>query len=148
MMPVTITQLRARATVDLMTAACALGLGRTKAYELAKHDEFPCRVIRIGDTYRVPTAGLLELLGVTAEEPRTAAAGARPACPARDHDTCHHELRRQEGEPGCASTSHHRQAASLTAATPRGCGARDLSAAIWWCGARTEALAPRHSLSG
>ena len=79
MMPITITQLRARATVDLMTAACALGLGRTKAYELAKHDEFPCRVIRIGDTYRVPTAGLLELLGVTAEEPRTVAAGARPA---------------------------------------------------------------------
>ncbi len=79
MMPVTITQLRARATVDLMTAACALGLGRTKAYDLARHEEFPCQVIRIGDTYRVPTAGLLELLGVTAEEPRTAAAGIRPA---------------------------------------------------------------------
>ena len=79
MMPVTITQLRARATVDLMTAACALGLGRTKAYELARRDEFPCRVIRIGDTYRVPTSGLLELLGVTAEEPRTATAGTRPA---------------------------------------------------------------------
>jgi hypothetical protein len=79
MMPVTITQLRARATVDLMTAACALGLGRSKAYELAKHEEFPCRVIRIGDTYRVPTAGLLELLGVTAEEPRAAAASIRPS---------------------------------------------------------------------
>ena len=79
MMPVTISQLRASATVDLMTAARALGLGRTKAYELAKQDRFPCRVIRIGDTYRVPTAGLLELLGVTAEEPRTAVAGMRPA---------------------------------------------------------------------
>ena len=56
-MPVTITQLRARASVDLMTAASALSLGRTKACELAKHDAFPCRVIRIGDTYRVPTAG-------------------------------------------------------------------------------------------
>ena len=77
MMPITITQLRACATVDLMPAACALGLGRTKAYELARHDEFPCRVIRIGDTYRVPTAGLLELLGVSAEEPRTAAEAAR-----------------------------------------------------------------------
>ena len=79
MMPVTITQLRARATFDLMSAACGLGLGRTKAYELAKHDQFPCRVIRIGDTYRVPTSGLLELLGVTAEEPPTAVAGMRPA---------------------------------------------------------------------
>jgi len=77
MMSITITQLRARATVDLMTAACALGLGRTKAYELARHDEFPCRVIRIGDTYRVPTAGLLELLGVSAEDPRTIAEAGR-----------------------------------------------------------------------
>lgn len=70
MMPVTITQLRASTTVDLMTAARALGLGRTKAYELARNDQFPCRVIRIGETYRIPTAGLLELLGVAPEEPR------------------------------------------------------------------------------
>ena len=35
-MAVTITQLRASATVNLMTAAAALGLGRTKAYELAR----------------------------------------------------------------------------------------------------------------
>ena len=41
MMPVTITQLRASATVDLMTAAAALGLGRTKAYELARRDAVP-----------------------------------------------------------------------------------------------------------
>ena len=77
MTPITIAQLRARSTVDLMTAACALGMGRTKAYKLARHDEFPCRVIRIGDTYRVPTAGLLELLGVRAEEPRTVTEAAR-----------------------------------------------------------------------
>ena len=70
MMPVTTAELRASATVDLMTAARALGLGRTKAYELARRDEFPCRVIRIGDTYRIPTPGLLELLGVAPEEPR------------------------------------------------------------------------------
>ncbi len=68
MTPVTISQLRASATVDLMTAARALGLGRTKAYELAKRDEFPCRVIKIGDTYRIPTPGLLELLGVHPEQ--------------------------------------------------------------------------------
>jgi hypothetical protein len=40
MKPVTISQLRSSATVDLMTAARALGLGRTKAYELARRDEF------------------------------------------------------------------------------------------------------------
>jgi Helix-turn-helix domain len=78
MMPVTIAQLRATATVDLMTAAAALGLGRTKAYDLARREEFPCRVIRIGEVYRVPTAGLLELLGLAAEEPRGhAPAGSR-----------------------------------------------------------------------
>ena len=53
--PITVTQLRnLPATVDLMTAARVLGLGRTKAYELAKHDQFPCRVIRIGDTLPDP----------------------------------------------------------------------------------------------
>lgn len=77
--PVTIADLRARATVDLMTASCALGLGRTKAYELARHDEFPCRVIRIGDTYRVPTTGLLELLGASPKEAPGPAAGTQPA---------------------------------------------------------------------
>jgi hypothetical protein len=71
MTPITITQLRATTTVDLATAALALGLGRTRAYALARRGQFPCRVIRIGGTYRIPTAGLLELLGVTAEEPRS-----------------------------------------------------------------------------
>ena len=69
MIRVTIAQLRATPTVDLMTAAAALGLGRTKAYELARRAQFPCRVIRIGEVYRVPTAGLLELLGVSPEDP-------------------------------------------------------------------------------
>jgi predicted DNA-binding transcriptional regulator AlpA len=79
MRSVSINQLRATATVDLMTAARALGLGRTKAYELAKHDQFPCRVIRIGEVYRIPTPGLLELLGVTTEEPRMPAAAIQRA---------------------------------------------------------------------
>ena len=82
MRPVTISQLRASATVDLITAARALGLGRTKAYELAKRGEFPCRVIRIGETYRIPTAGLLELLGVSAEQQPT----PRPTVPAAPAD--------------------------------------------------------------
>lgn len=55
--------LRLPTVVDLMTAARALRIGRTKAYELARHDQFPCRVIRIGDLYRVPVAELRRLLG-------------------------------------------------------------------------------------
>ncbi len=78
-MPITITQLRAMpATVDLMTAASALGVGRTKAYDLAKHGQFPCRVIRIGDIYRIPTAGLLELLGIPPADPASSPS-LRPA---------------------------------------------------------------------
>jgi excisionase family DNA binding protein len=50
--------------VDVTTAARALGLGRSTAYELARRDEFPCRVIRVGNSYRIPTADLLRVLGI------------------------------------------------------------------------------------
>jgi hypothetical protein len=43
MTTVSISQLRATATVDLMTAAAALGLGRTKVYELAKQESSRAR---------------------------------------------------------------------------------------------------------
>ena len=52
------------ATVDIETASRALGLGRSTGYERARRGEFPCRVLRIGSTYRVPTAELLRLLGI------------------------------------------------------------------------------------
>ena len=58
--------------VDLAMAARALGIGRTKAYELARTGEFPCRVLRLGNTYRVPTAFLRELLGLASSEEETA----------------------------------------------------------------------------
>ncbi|TDB92321.1 DNA-binding protein [Actinomadura sp. 7K534] len=51
--------------VSIMTAARALGVSLTYAYDLAKRGDFPCRIIRIGNTYRVPTAELRKLLGVT-----------------------------------------------------------------------------------
>jgi predicted DNA-binding transcriptional regulator AlpA len=56
--------------VDIVTAARALGLSRTHAYDLAKRDVFPCRVVRIGHAYRVPTADLLQLLGVDQSDPQ------------------------------------------------------------------------------
>jgi hypothetical protein len=65
MKPLTLSEVKnLPAMVDLLTAARALDLGRTKAYELARRDEFPCHVLRVGDTYRVPTAALLELLEI------------------------------------------------------------------------------------
>ncbi|MBY4571218.1 hypothetical protein ACN95_14455 [Gordonia sihwensis] len=51
---------------DLVTAARAFGISKTLAYEAAKNGTFPCRVIRIGGRYSVPTAGLREALGLTA----------------------------------------------------------------------------------
>ncbi len=52
------------AVTDLVTAGRALGLGRTKAYQLARAGQFPCPIIRAGKTYLVPVAGLLDLLGL------------------------------------------------------------------------------------
>ena len=55
-------------TVDIDTASRALGLSRSTGYELARRREFPCRVLRVGSSYRVPTADLLRVLGVTLED--------------------------------------------------------------------------------
>jgi hypothetical protein len=52
------------AVTDLVTAGRVLGLGRTKAYQLARAGQFPCPVIRAGKTYLVPVAGLLAVLGL------------------------------------------------------------------------------------
>lgn len=52
------------AAIDLDTANRAIGLGRSKGYELARRDVYPCRVLRLGKKYRVITADLLRLLGI------------------------------------------------------------------------------------
>lgn len=49
-------------TTDLETAARALGVGRGTAYRLAQAGEFPCRVIRVGGRWVVPTVGLRDLV--------------------------------------------------------------------------------------
>jgi len=56
------------AVVDIRTAGSVLGLGKSKTYELAAAGEFPVRVLRVGNSYRVPTAELLLLLGIEADE--------------------------------------------------------------------------------
>ncbi len=71
------------AMVDVPTAARALGIGTTLAYELAKADQLGVPVLRLGRLYRVPRAGLLEVLGLApnmreADVPPTPA----PALPA------------------------------------------------------------------
>lgn len=50
--------------VDVLTAARALGIGRTTAYGLVRRGEFPLRTLRLGAQYRVLTVDLLRLLGI------------------------------------------------------------------------------------
>ena len=52
--------------IDLDTSNRDLGLGRSKGYELAKRGAYPCKVLRLGNAYRVVTADLLDLLGLAA----------------------------------------------------------------------------------
>ncbi|MGW5344296.1 hypothetical protein [Streptomyces sp. NPDC004050] len=54
------------ASIDLDTSNRALGLGRSKGYELAKRGEYPCKVLRLSKAYRVVTADLVNLLGLAA----------------------------------------------------------------------------------
>lgn len=73
------------AFVSLPTAAEVIGLGRSTAYELARRNEFPCRLVRIGRSYRVPSEELRRLAGV--EQPpqnpvgSSCRAGFRPRRP-------------------------------------------------------------------
>ncbi len=64
--------------VDLVTAAAVLRIGRTTAYDMVRTGRWPTPIFRLGNRIRVPTAPLLELLGLstgTSPEPRQAAAG-------------------------------------------------------------------------
>lgn len=53
-------------SVDLVTAGRCFGIGRTKSHELARNGEFPCKVMRLGNKYRVTRADLLRELGISA----------------------------------------------------------------------------------
>jgi hypothetical protein len=56
------------AVIDLDTANRALALGRSTGYALAKRGQYPVQVLRFGNAYRVPTADLLRVLGMSAPE--------------------------------------------------------------------------------
>jgi len=52
------------ATIDLATAASAIGICVNTAYKLIQRDKFPCTVLRPGWRYRVPTMALMKALGI------------------------------------------------------------------------------------
>ncbi len=51
------------AVIDLDTANQALMIGRSTGYGLAKQEEYPVKVLRLGNAYRVVTADLLSCSG-------------------------------------------------------------------------------------
>jgi predicted DNA-binding transcriptional regulator AlpA len=58
-------------TIDLLTAAGLLGVGRTAAYRLVREGRWPTPVIRAGRLIRVPTAPLVAAIGLaTVREPK------------------------------------------------------------------------------
>ena len=67
-MTMTATEVRALpAVVDVVTAAEVLGIGRTVAYELVRTSRFPTPVVRVGHQIKIPTAYLIELLGLSTD---------------------------------------------------------------------------------
>ena len=73
------------ASIDIVTAGRAFGVGRTTAYSLARSGHFPCQVIRAGRAYRAVTADLLRVLHVSPEN----SDGARSSHPAPSDEYAH-----------------------------------------------------------
>jgi predicted DNA-binding transcriptional regulator AlpA len=63
MSPVSVAELRKMPpTVNVETAAAALGVSRAAAYDAIKADQFPAKVIVCGRRLKVATASLIALL--------------------------------------------------------------------------------------
>jgi hypothetical protein len=74
-------------TVDIVTAGEVIGLGRSASYEMARTGAFPVPVLRLGRRYRVVTAHLRDLLGVTTGRERSEAGASSAPAAARTHST-------------------------------------------------------------
>ena len=61
---VTAELLRSGPTVGMPLGNKALGISRGHGYALAARGEYPVRVLRVGNTYRVVTSELVALLGL------------------------------------------------------------------------------------
>lgn len=52
---------------SLATGAKAFGIGKTLAYELHRKGEFPCRVLRVGNSLKITRGDLFRALGLTTD---------------------------------------------------------------------------------
>jgi hypothetical protein len=55
---------REEPTIGLEEANPFFSLGRSKSYALARSGRYPCKVLKIGDRYRVVTTSLLATVGL------------------------------------------------------------------------------------
>lgn len=55
------------ATMSLAEWAALMGVGYTKAHELAQSGQLPVPVIRVGRQYRIPSAPVYRMLGIEPE---------------------------------------------------------------------------------
>lgn len=53
-------------TIDVVLAGRVLGIGRSSAYKAARDGTIP--TLKVGAQYRVPTAKLREMLGISPEK--------------------------------------------------------------------------------
>jgi hypothetical protein len=72
------------AVIDLDTSNRALRIGRSTGYGLAKQGEYPVKVLRLGNAYRVVTADLLKLLGLERQQSES----GRPEARSEHHSLC------------------------------------------------------------
>jgi hypothetical protein len=71
------------ATLDVITAAGLLGIGRTLAYQLVRTGGWPTPLIRLGKAIRVPTRPLLDLLDGAGCPQAAATPAEQPPAPPR-----------------------------------------------------------------
>ena len=66
------------AVIDVPTAAQVLGIGRAAAYELVRTGRWPTPVLRLGRLIKIPTAPLLQIVGVAEhDDPQTRNGGSK-----------------------------------------------------------------------
>ncbi|WP_308378379.1 DNA-binding protein [Streptomyces sp. ISL-87] len=73
-------------SVDLRTAARAFGICSATAYKLIHLGRFPCPVLRVGHSYRIPTAFLLRALGIEERPVYAVPLEEAPAVPSTRRD--------------------------------------------------------------
>jgi hypothetical protein len=73
------------AVIDLDTSNRALMIGRSTGYGLAKKGEYPVKVLRLGNSYRVVTADLLKLLRLERRQAHGVTSTAEASVTAQPH---------------------------------------------------------------